>query len=96
MQVEHFSRCKGAQECITFLVELAVLLQLCSAFPVPGTQSRSLHAYVDVATLTCTNSPLLYLEATKAKKQHRSSSEQLLSEVRDLKKSWLQRVLGRK
>lgn len=54
-----------------------------------------MHVYVDVATLTCMDSPLLHLEAAEAKMQHRGSSEQLLSE-RDLEKSWLQRVLGRK
>lgn len=53
-----------------------------------------MHVYVDVATLRCMDSPLLYLEATEAKKQHRGSSEQLLSE-RDLEKSWLPRILGR-
>lgn len=30
------------------------------------------------------DSPLFYLEATEAKRQHRNSSEQLLTEVRDL------------
>lgn len=55
-----------------------------------------MHVYVDVASLTCMNFTLLYLEATEAKRQHRSSSEQLFSEVRDLEKTWLQRVLGRK
>lgn len=76
-------------------MKLAVLLQLCSAFPVPGTKQGSVHVFVDVATLTCVDSALLHLEATEAKMQHRGSSEQLLSE-RDLEKSWLQRVLGRK
>lgn len=50
------------------------------------TKQGSVHVYVDVATLTCMNSPLLHLEASEAKKQQRSSSEQLL-EGKDLEKS---------
>lgn len=41
-----------------------------------------MHVHVDVAVLTCMDSPLLYLEAAEAKRQHRNSSEQLLTEVR--------------
>lgn len=39
-----------------------------------------MHVHVDVAVLTWTL--LLYLEAAEAKRQHRNSSEQLLTEVR--------------
>lgn len=51
------------------------------------TKQGSVHVCVDVAILTCMNAPLLYLEATEAKRQSRSSSEQFLSEVRDLEKT---------
>lgn len=50
------------------------------------TKQQSVHVCVGVAILTCMDSPLFYLEATEAKRQHRNSSEQLLTEVRDLVK----------
>lgn len=43
-----------------------------------------MHVNVDVAILTWMNS---YVETTEAKRQHRTSSEQLLTEVRDLEKT---------
>lgn len=61
---------------LTFLVKLAViLLQLCSALPLPSTESRSVcMVYVNVAILTYIDSPLLYVMATEAKRQCRVSS----------------------